>query len=405
MGLLDRRWRRGLQLGAWGLEEAPRDWRRRRCRRGDGPRSRRRGGRNGAGGGDRLATFFDLQFVSSLQLDVNLADGGRGRRSDSDWPNRTRRRCRRSPSPAPAAPLRCRRSGPQGARGSEVGGARRPRRPPEAESAASPQTGAPVAPAWAPEGAWGRGWRPPAAGSTDPNRARGRPPPRPPEPMPLRPPVPCRTGCRSAAAAIPTPGRKYRRRPDRPAWHRGAHPGTAGWRRCCGSLGLHPFGLGQLGLGDHGHGQWDPRHRRAARLGRRPPPHRGRREVSAGDSNRPAALTRNGGADARAPGTGRGHGTLGALDFLCRRSGRRLLRRGGRAGGLVVGFRHRHQPRDTAAVSLTARDRPMPIPIFIASPAAKFPSSARPGSNTTIVVEPRWKMPSSSPRRMGFGSS
>ena len=40
---------------------------------------------------------------------------------------------------------------------------------------------------------------------------------------------------------------------------------------------------------------------------------------------------------------------------------------------------------------------PTPTPIFMDAPETTGSSTTRPGSNTTIVVEPRWKMPSSSP--------
>ena len=145
-------------------------------------------------------------------------------------------------------------------------------------------------------------------------------------------------------------------------------------RRRRSSFALDRLGFGQFGLSQrHRHGERDPGRRCAARLGGRSPPHRGRRKVSAGDSDRPAALARNGGSHAWAPSAGDVHGQLGALDVLCGRRGRRLIiMRGGRARRLVVGFGHDHQPRGTAETSFVARDRPMPMPIFIASPGAKL---------------------------------
>ena len=136
---------------------------------------------------------------------------------------------------------------------------------------------------------------------------------------------------RSAAAALPTPGPKCRRRRGRQAWPRpgeeslapaGRRSAAAATLSARGRRGLGRFGLGRFRLGHHGHGERDPRRgcpRGWVVVRRRTD---GRRKVSAGDADRPTALARNGRSDARAASGHRGGDReLGALDVLCRRRG------------------------------------------------------------------------------------
>ena len=61
----------------------------------------------------------------------------------------------------------------------------------------------------------------------------------------------------------------------------------------------------------------------------------------------------------------------------------------------------RHRGRAVRRTQSADADRPSSS----ARRARSVSSSTRPGSKTTIVVEPRWKCPSSSPRSIGLGAS